>query len=103
MKENQQKETKFSSRSPLTSVKRRLEEIKIEAKESEINNIYNCCGESYDRRCLSFVTQVLIGLMVIIFCIVQLCTLEAHEDKEIYLILLSSTVAIFMPSPRITK
>lgn len=99
MKENQQKETKFSSRSPLTSVKRRLEEIKIEAKESEINNIYNCLGRSFDRRCLTYISQLAISLIIIVFSIYKLSHIGCDDDKDIYLMLLSSVIGILMPAP----
>jgi hypothetical protein len=81
---------------------RKLEhKIEIENRESE--NIWQASCLKLDRRCLIFVNQVMFGLLLTSFCMIQLSQDKSTEEKMVYLTMLSSTMGIFLPSPSLKK
>lgn len=70
-----------------------------EEKEKEENEWKSCCFKA-DRKAIKYFTQVFFGVVVIGFSMLQLNKDDVSKEKEIiYFSLLSSTVAMFLPSP----
>jgi hypothetical protein len=76
--------------------------IELENKESE--NIWQASCLRLDRRCLIFCNQVFFGLMLTVFCMIKLTNDDISTEKQmVYLSLLSTITAIFLPSPSIKR
>ena len=59
-----------------------------------------CCSKT-ERGFIKYMVQVTFGLAIIIFCMVMMTNTE--QNREIYVAMLSSTVGIFLPHPRIER
>jgi hypothetical protein len=70
-------------------------QIEVENKE----NIWETSCMRVDKRCVIFANQCFFGFAVLVFCMIQLTKEMSTEDKMVYITMLSSTVAIFLPSP----
>jgi hypothetical protein len=77
------------------------EVVVVAAKEEEENNnqLKCCSGGSSDKRLLLFVSILTISLIVIMFSIYQLTTLESCHDQHLYSGLLSLVLGIWIRSP----
>jgi hypothetical protein len=79
-----------------------FEPVNIEQLEGEVRCCYRISNGCFcDRLLLSFLIQVAIALLVILFCFFKL--IEGHlscgEDTT-YIAILTSVVAYFLPAPR---
>ncbi len=93
----------MSSETPLSLKRRRLEH-KIEIEDLELENHYDCCiGKKTDKRVLIYLTQVGFGISVMTFCAAQLFIDDSCDRTSIYLPLLTSVLAYFLPSPSLSK
>ena len=76
--------------------------MKTNLETDDKSNLYSCClGGKTDRRVLSYVTQIILSLIVITFCIVQLTIDDSAERVSIYLPLICSILGYFLPHPSI--
>jgi hypothetical protein len=76
------------------------ENLDIKKKEMEIENEYLGCCSKTDKRLITFITQVLFGLIIIIFCIYQI--INKADNLEIYFALLSSIFSTFIKAPSLS-
>ena len=60
----------------------------------------SCCGTSTDSRLLQYSAQLTFGLLVAIFCMVELHISDRCEDVTLYSSILSGIIGVFLPSPR---
>jgi hypothetical protein len=81
------------SPSPIT---RRL---KIENEKLE-DEWRGCCSKS-DRSFIKYITQILMGSTVMLFCMVQI--FRGSNNLEIYFSMLSGTLGLFLPHPQMIK
>lgn len=59
----------------------------------------SCCGQVIDRRATQYFTQVIIGGIVMGFCMAKIYTAEEDEDTTVYFSLLSTLVGFYIPAP----
>lgn len=59
----------------------------------------SCCGQVIDRRATQYFTQVVIGSIVMGFCMAKIYTAEEGEDTTVYFSLLSTLVGFYIPAP----
>lgn len=57
-----------------------------------------CCSKT-NKHFLKYLTQILMGSSVMIFCMVQIAI--GAENPEIYFSMLSGTLGLFLPHPQI--
>lgn len=74
-----------------------MDDLENRKKEIEIENEFLGCCSRTDKRLLNFIVQVVLGLVIIVFCIYQIIMKADHP--EIYFSLLSSTFSIFIKAP----
>ena len=61
----------------------------------------SCCGNIIDSRMVTFASQLIVGTITILFCIIQLSVNECGDEKAAsYLALFSFTVGFFLPQPK---
>ena len=65
------------------------------------NNRWESCCFIIDRRVLIFTSQLLIGLIIISFCIYKLSVND--ENPALYYGLLTFIIGVFLPSPKVNK
>ena len=70
-----------------------------EEKEEE-SKIWKSCCFSINREVVVFITQNLIGLLIILFCIVKLNDDLDCSDQQTFISLLTFIVGILLPNPR---
>jgi hypothetical protein len=74
--------------------------MKEEETKGEEHLYRSCCGGSTDRRLLLYLSQLSFSLITVGFCIVKLST---NGETSIYLPLLTSTCALWLPNPKFEK
>ena len=91
-------ERKSSCGSP--STKKR----KIELEEKKYDNTWqSCSGCTLDKRATIFFSQLLIALIIILFCIYQLIHSESCERDSLYSSILTLVLGVFLPNPRMER
>jgi len=61
----------------------------------------SCCDSRIDRRALLFFTQLSMSVLAISFSFYKLCLDNiTTEEKNAWFILLSGTIAVWLPNPR---
>lgn len=70
-------------------------------KNEHYRNEWTGCCSKTDRNFLKYITQISMGGVVMIFCMVQIFL--GAESAEIYFSLLSGTLGLFLPHPQIGK
>lgn len=60
------------------------------------------CGKT-DQRVAIFAVQVFFGITMMCFCFYKLSTSPTCAEENVYISLLSGTVGIFLPSPKLIK
>jgi len=60
------------------------------------------CGKT-DHRVAIFIVQVFFGTAMMFFCFYKLSSSPSCAEENVYISLLSGTVGIFLPSPRLVK
>ena len=69
-------------------------------EEFELENAY--CGNRFDRRCLEWMSQIGVSLLILIFAMYQL--LDEKQSTEltmVWLSILNTIVGIHLPTPKI--
>ena len=61
------------------------------------DNIWICCGKKSDKHLVKYIVQVIFGLILIGFSIIQIS--RNVPNKEVYFSLISSIFGYFLPSP----
>ena len=72
-------------------------------REIEIQNRWRSCCFTADKRVIVFISQLLISLLVICFCLRQLIYSTTCETDQLYTGLLSLILGTWLPSPRINN
>jgi hypothetical protein len=85
------------------SIERKIEEHRIEIENKEMENNWMCMSRKFDKRCINYISQISIGLVVIFFSMYKLSTSKDCNEQSVYFSLLSGTVGFFMPSPSISR
>jgi hypothetical protein len=71
--------------------------------ENKRNEWRSCCF-ILDRRCLLFLIQVIVTLSLMFFSMYRLVVADAcSPDKQVFVSLLTMTVSIWIPSPKLSK
>jgi hypothetical protein len=86
-----------------SEMRKRELEHRIDLEEKAADNIWQASCLKLDRRCLIFVNQVMFGLILCFFCMYKLSRDMSTEEQMVYLSLLSTITAIFLPSPNIKE
>ena len=63
----------------------------------------SCSGCLIDRRATLFFSQLFISTLVLCFCIYQLINSQSCERDSLYSSILTMTIGIYLPAPRIDR
>ena len=81
--------------------KNNLSESTISEKEFRRKTYWkSCCGCTLDKRALTFFSQLFISLIMIVFCLYKLHTLDKC-DSDVYMSLLTMILGIYVEAPRL--
>jgi hypothetical protein len=80
-----------------------LRSIKIAQPEPETLVEWKSCCFTCHKQTLVYFIQVGIGLMIMIFCIIQLALSNSCETDGLYSGILMLTAGLFLPSPKISE
>jgi hypothetical protein len=72
------------------------------SKEFRRETEWKSCCLTLDRRAVRFFSQLVISLIIIVFCLFQLHTLDKCESSE-YLSLLTMVLGIYIEAPRLHR
>lgn len=72
------------------------------SKEFRRETEWKSCCLTLDRRAVRFFSQLVISLIIIIFCLFQLHRLDKCESSE-YLSLLTMLIGVFIEAPRLHR
>ncbi len=61
-----------------------------------------CCSKS-DPEALKYIVQLGVGVVVLLFSMIQICTADGDADVSIYFSLISMIVGVFLPSPKFVQ
>lgn len=68
-------------------------------KEFERKNLWHCCHDIViDKRLITYIVQVCISLIVLLFCMYKLTNQSSDEDPTIWVSLISGIVGNYLPS-----
>ena len=71
--------------------------------EQKMNEWRSCCF-TLDRRCLLFLVQVVITILMMVFSMYKLVVSdECSPDRQVFSSILTMCLSIWLPSPRISK
>lgn len=71
-------------------------------KEFERKNLWQCCSSvTIDKRMITYLVQVCISCIVLLFCMFKLTHLDEGEDPTIWVSLLSGIVGNYLPSAQL--
>ena len=73
--------------------KRHLEKIKYS------QSWQMCCSQT-DSAFFKYLIQIIVGMVVILFSMIQIFLAEPDDDTSIYFSLISTIVGVFLPSPK---
>ena len=74
----------------------------VSSKEFRRETEWKSCCLTLDRRAVRFFSQLVISLIIIIFCLFQLHRLDKCESSE-YLSLLTMLIGVFIEAPRLHR
>ena len=75
----------------------------VSEREFRRKNLWKtCCGSTINKNAVQFFSQLTISLIVIIFCIFQLHTLDKC-DSDVYMSLLTMILGIYVEAPRLNE
>lgn len=60
-----------------------------------------CCSHT-DPEAFKYLVTLVIGILVIVFSMIQICRADEGHDTSIYFSMISTIVGVFLPSPRFT-
>ena len=61
------------------------------------------CGGSTDARVLSFLAKFLIVFSTLTFSFVMMSLTNDSAEKQVFIVLVNTTLAVFLPSPQIKE
>jgi len=61
-----------------------------------------CCSKS-DPEGLKYIVQLGVGIIVLVFSMIQICVADHDQDVSIYFSLISMIVGVFLPSPKFVQ
>jgi hypothetical protein len=73
----------------------------FEIEDKNLDNQWKSCCLTLDKHFTQYITQMIILLLIIIFCIVQLILKEDCDNQRAYVGLLTFILGILMPQPKI--
>ena len=74
----------------------------VSSKEFRRETEWKSCCLTLDRRAVRFFSQLVISLIIIIFCLFQLHRLDKCDSSE-YLSLLTMLIGVFIEAPRLHR
>ena len=77
-----------------------IRQMKIEDDIKE-NQYQLCCGGSTDARVLTFLSKFLIIFSTLIFSFVMILLTNDSAEKQVFIVLVNTILAVFLPSPQI--
>lgn len=63
---------------------------------------HTCCSGTTERGFVKFIVQVAFAVLVSIFAMTMI-VIGGEENREVYFIMLSTTVGIFLPTPSLSS
>lgn len=73
-----------------------------EIEDEKYSNQYNiCCGGTTDARVLTFLSKFLIIFSTLIFSFVMILLTNDSAEKQVFIVLVNTILAVFLPSPQI--
>lgn len=78
-----------------------MEAIQVEKEERkfEHENYWLCCsGSTIDKRAITFITQTIMVLIILIFSMYMIVSADADNDITVWVSILSAIVGNFLPS-----
>ena len=79
-----------------------INEASVRAPEEEAKIWKSCCF-SINKEVVVFITQNLIGILIILFCIFKLNDDLDCSEQQTFISLLTFIVGILLPNPKFTK
>ena len=73
----------------------------FEVEDKKLDTTWKSCCLVLDKHFTQYITQMMILLLIIIFCIVQLTLKDDCNNQRAYVGLLTFIVGILMPQPKI--
>ena len=74
---------------------------KFKIEDEKLENKWESCCLTIDKRFLLFGTQFFVMLLIIIFCIVQLIKNNDCEAQRAYSSLLTFIIGVMIPTPKV--
>ena len=74
----------------------------LDVSSPEAVSLRSCCFE-LDRKATVYFSQLIICVMLMVFCMVQLVMKDECEAQQIYIGLLTMVIGLVLPSPMIRK
>lgn len=71
--------------------------------EEKEEHIWKSCCFNINKEMIVFITQNLIGLLIILFCIIKLNNKLECSEQQTFISLLTFICGILLPSPKFTK
>jgi hypothetical protein len=84
-------------------VNERLLDHRIHIEDANVENKWNSCCITMDKRAIKFFAQYLILLLVLLFSCFQLVKSKIDTDKQLYTGLITLIIGIIIPSPRLNN
>jgi hypothetical protein len=79
-----------------------LQKTKTE-KAKIYNDTWNSCCMTLDKRATLFFTQLIISLLIMVFCIYQLVHLTDCNSQQTYISMLTLVVGLWLPQPQMIQ
>ena len=79
-----------------------INEASVRAPEEQVKIWKSCCF-SINKEVVVFITQNLIGVLIILFCIFKLNDDLDCSEQQTFISLLTFIVGILLPNPKFTK
>ena len=77
------------------------QEVHVVEVERGDNREWKSCCLVVDKMMLQFIAQVLVCVLVIVFCMIMLLEKPDCSDQQLYMSTLTLVLGVFVPHPRI--
>ena len=74
-------------------------DMELKIQEDELENTWQSCCLTMDKRATMFFTQLIISVGIMIFCVVKLSLSKSCEDSNQWMALLTFVLGIWIKSP----
>jgi hypothetical protein len=85
------------------SIQREIMEHKLQHEDQVYQNTWQSCCLTLDKRATQYFSQLTIIVLILLFCIYQLLTLQDCEPQQAYLGLLTLLIGLVIPTPQMNS